>query len=203
MRKYLRLVVKLGGSLLADPALPVLLAILAEKGPAAGALVVPGGGPLADEVRRLDHRFGLSASNAHWMAILAMDQLAWLVADQAPNAVVVTGAAEAEATLERGALPVLAPSAWLRAADPLPHSWAVTGDSIAAWVTTTLGLAALVLLKRGPGRDAPLVAGTAAGVVDDYFWQAAPPGLAVWLADGREPEAVACLFDRLSRSTCS
>ena len=38
-----------------------------------------------------------------------------------------------------GRVPVLAPSAWLRAADPLPHSWDVTSDSIAAWIAGQAG----------------------------------------------------------------
>ena len=36
--------------------------------------------------------------------------------------------------LSAGHVPVLAPSRWLREADPLPHAWTVTSDSIAAWV---------------------------------------------------------------------
>lgn len=199
----LRLVVKFGGSLLGSRALPSLLEVLAVNGPAAGALVVPGGGPLADEVRRLDRRFRVAASTAHWMAILAMDQLALLIADQAPAARVVADQAEAEAALQSGRLPVLAPFAWMHAADPLPHSWAVTGDSIAAWVTSVVEAEALVLLKSVPGQRLPLTAGQAAGVVDGFFWQVAARRFPVWLLDGREPEGVGRLLETFSVRSCS
>jgi aspartokinase-like uncharacterized kinase len=42
---------------------------------------------------------------------------------------------------------VLAPSRWLRDADPLPHSWDVTSDSIAAWIAGEIGARELVLVK--------------------------------------------------------
>jgi aspartokinase-like uncharacterized kinase len=64
---------------------------------------------------------------------------------------------------------VLAPYAWLRDADPLPHSWDVTSDSIAAWVAGQVGASRLVLLKP-PGA----VAGDR---MDAHFAQALPAGV--------------------------
>ena len=52
-------------------------------------LVVPGGGPFADAVRAFDQREGLSADAAHWMAILAMDQYAYVLVERIPGAVLV------------------------------------------------------------------------------------------------------------------
>ena len=51
------------------------------------------------------------------------------------------------ALLAAGRVPVIAPYRWLREADPLPHSWDVTSDSIAAWLASALGAARLVLVK--------------------------------------------------------
>jgi aspartokinase-like uncharacterized kinase len=45
----------------------------------------------------------------------------------------------------------LAPYRWLRDADPLPHSWAVTSDSIAAWIAKELNARRLVLVKPATG----------------------------------------------------
>ena len=62
----------------------------------------------------------------------------------------------------RGRIPVLAPRRFLdeidaSSPDPLPHSWDVTTDSIAARVAVHLGAAELVLLKSAPAarRDRP------------------------------------------------
>ena len=40
---------------------------------------------------------------------------------------------------------------WLLHADPVPHSWDATSDSIAAWIAVTLRAAHLVLIKPAPG----------------------------------------------------
>jgi aspartokinase-like uncharacterized kinase len=116
-------------------------------------LIVPGGGPFADTVRAVDSRFGLGDDAAHWAAILAMDQYAHALAALTRGARVVYGP-------ESHGLPVLAPYQWLRATDPLPHSWDVTSDSISAWVAHTVGAKRLLLIK-------PVSEGS--GLVDRYF----------------------------------
>ena len=62
----------------ARPLMRALLA-LAEEG--YSFLVVPGGGPMADLVREIYSRGDLSQEAAHWMAILAMEQYAYFLAD--------------------------------------------------------------------------------------------------------------------------
>jgi 5-(aminomethyl)-3-furanmethanol phosphate kinase len=166
-------------------------------------LVVPGGGSFADEVRRADHRFGLGDSAAHWMAILAMDQYGHLLARLAPGAALVRHGHR----LKPGRLHVLLPSAWLLDADPLPHSWDVTSDSIAAWVARAAGVPRLMLVKdvdgflaprRGSGRGERLVRQVAlkelSGVVDPYFARALDPAIACWVVRGTRPERVATLL---------
>ncbi|HVE77887.1 MAG TPA: hypothetical protein VNA89_03445 [Gemmatimonadaceae bacterium] len=165
------LVVKLGGALLAAPG---ALAGVAAAAPALvrhRALVVPGGGPFAEAVRAADRTDPLPDETAHWMAVLAMDQYAHLLAARLPGATLVDGP-EAIAELSAvgaGCLPVLAPYRWLRAADPLPHGWQVTSDSIAAWVAGALGAPRLLLVKAARG---PL-----ASIVDGYFAAALPRGV--------------------------
>jgi aspartokinase-like uncharacterized kinase len=131
-------VVKLGGAVLAEGSVMALAGIPHDG----RTLIVPGGGPFADGVRAADARFGLSDDDAHWAAILAMDQYATALAALAPG------------------LPIVAPYHWLRAVDPLPHSWDVTSDSIAAWVAVAVGARRLLLVK--PVRD---------GGVDKHFWR--------------------------------
>jgi probable H4MPT-linked C1 transfer pathway protein len=160
-------VVKLGGGLLADRA-QWLAAVSAIAEAAAGhpLVVVPGGGPFADAVRDIDRRVGLSTGAAHWMAIAAMDQHAEMIVASLPTGSRVVDAAGIAQAHRGGQVPVLAPLQWLRAADPLPHSWDVTSDSIAAWLTHTLGARRLVLIKPA-GASGP-------GIVDPYFGRAVP-----------------------------
>jgi aspartokinase-like uncharacterized kinase len=161
------IVVKLGGGLLAHA--EHFAAALVEIAAAARQrrlLVVPGGGPFADAVRAVDRRLRLSDDAAHWMAVLAMDQHAQLVAARLSGGLLVTEAEEIGAAAHSGFVPVLAPSRWLREADPLPHGWDVTSDSIAAWVAGAVGARRLVLIK--PPRA---VGGT---LVDGHFSRALP-----------------------------
>src|SRR5262245_49733914 len=165
-------------------------------------VVVPGGGPFADAVRRADRRFHLDDSSSHWMAILAMDQYAYLLAALAPRARLVWSPSQ----LVAGRLNVVAASAWLRGADPLPHSWEVTSDSIAAWVARRLWANRLVLLKdvdgqfdRDPAkRSARLLRQVSRtqllGVVDAHFARALGASLPCWIINGVRPNRIAALL---------
>jgi aspartokinase-like uncharacterized kinase len=165
-------VVKIGGSLLDDiAALDAVLSTIAAAAVSHRLLIVPGGGPFADAVRAVDRRLGLPDATAHWMAVLAMDQYAHLIAGRLGGAVLVEEPAAVGGALATGRIPVLAPSRWLRDADPLPHSWEVTSDSIAAWVAGRVGARRLVLVKP-PGIQ------RREDALDPYFARACPPGLA-------------------------
>jgi aspartokinase-like uncharacterized kinase len=191
-------VVKVGGSLSRRPAaLRRLMETLAAQARRRALLVVPGGGEFADEVRRADRRLGLGDTAAHWMAILAMDQYAYVLARLAGRAAVVRGWREARA----GRLSVLAPSTWLLRADPLPHSWDVTSDSIGAWVAGATRARRLVLVKDVDGwlrrarlsRRAPRR--QLHGIVDGYFARALPSGVSCWIVNGRRPGRLVRLLE--------
>ena len=175
-------IVKLGGSTLARPELfDDAVQAIAAAALRCRLLVVPGGGPFADAVRETDRRLRLSAHAAHWMAVLAMDQSAHLVAERLQRGVVVTAASQIPGVLTAGGVPVLAPARWLQEVDPLPHSWDVTGDSIAAWAAGCVGAAHLVLIKpAGVGLYSSQEKGTtdldppAGALVDAYFHRALP-----------------------------
>jgi len=68
------------------------------------------------------------------------------------------------AAFDLNQVPVLAPYAWLRRDDPLPHSWQVTSDSIAAWIARTIRARRLVLVKPPGSTPGP-------GSVDSHFAQ--------------------------------
>jgi aspartokinase-like uncharacterized kinase len=163
-------VIKVGGSLTATPA--VLDQVCRAIGHAAREqriLVVPGGGPFADVVREFDRSVGLSPDAAHWMAILAMDQYAHVLAERIPGAVLVEEPGAILESMRPGSVAVLAPSRWMRSADVLPHAWDVTSDSIAAFVAGAVDATRLLLIKPVTELRDP---------VDPYFTTALPSGMA-------------------------
>jgi len=177
------LVVKIGGGLLAQPeSLEGVLSILGSAAREHRVVVVAGGGPFADAVRSVDNRMQLSHDTAHWMAILAMDQYAHLLAERLPCGAVVGNALEASRAIDRGSVPVLAPSQWLREADPLPHSWDVTSDSIAAWIAGMLRARRLVLVKPAGA--------TGSKLVDAYFARALPADVDAVILAADRPDAI-------------
>jgi len=171
------IVVKIGGGLLADPAAFARAVAVVDTADDVGLVVVAGGGPFADAVRDVDRRFGLGDDEAHWMAVLGMDQYAHMLEARLTRGRLATSDAQVQDALRAGAVPVIAPYAWLRQADPLPHAWHVTSDSIAAWLAAQLDARSLVLVKP------PLAAEP---LVDDYFTRACPPGLHVVVAPADE-----------------
>jgi 5-(aminomethyl)-3-furanmethanol phosphate kinase len=118
-------VLKIGGSLIAVS--KDLISYLVDA--RIDALVVPGGGPFAETVRR--YTAYLDETSAHWMAILAMNQYAFYLAT--PEA----AALEDLSTMKKG-ISILLPFKMLYNNDPLPHSWIVSSDSIAGWVAHQL-----------------------------------------------------------------
>ena len=199
-------VVKIGGGVLAhaehlDPA----LAVIGTAGRKRRLLVVPGGGPFADAVREVAGRIGLSADAAHWMALLAMDQYAHLVAARLAGSVLVTKQREIGAALDAPVrqIPVLAPYRWLREADPLPHDWSVTSDSISAWIAARVDARRLILVKP-PGARVQLPHGTgtigfgetalkaaASELVDAYFPRALPADVRFMMVAADQLDALA------------
>jgi aspartokinase-like uncharacterized kinase len=163
-------VVKVGGGLLSRAgAFELATSALAAFGKGRRLLVVPGGGPFADAVREMFRRIKISDDAAHWMAVLGMDQYAHALAERTAGAVLVEQQSEIAPAVEAGQIPVLAPYRWLRAADPLPHSWSVSSDSIAAWVAGAVGAKRVVLIK--PVTDA------VPKLVDAHFERTLPPGV--------------------------
>jgi aspartokinase-like uncharacterized kinase len=123
------LIVKVGGSLYHQ--IPDLIPIFkASKRP---LLLIPGGGPFADLVRRVK----VDNDTAHWMAVSAMEQYGLYIAS--------FGISTTDFISTPLTTTVFLPYRYLRLTDPLPHSWDVTSDTIAAWVAHALHHDLLIL----------------------------------------------------------
>jgi len=128
------LIVKVGGSLYNQ--IPDLIPVI--KASNRPLLLIPGGGPFADLVRRVE----VDNDTAHWMAISAMEQFGLFIAS--------FGISTTDAIITPLTTTVFLPYRYLRLTDTLPHTWDVTSDTIAAWVAHVLHLD-LLLLKSVDG----------------------------------------------------
>ena len=195
-------VIKLGGSLLSMDRLgEVLHAWLESQSPATNLLVI-GGGSLVDAVQIEAEADGLSDDLAHERALRAMGQTARQAAEFLEDPWRIASpedAWQAEGRLLLLLDPVRFEEEWNREdqGKPLPRSWDVTSDSIAARVALVLKANELVLLKSTLPTGATTWQEAAdSGYVDRCFPQVAAqlrvircvnlraPGALEWSTDG-------------------
>ena len=161
------LVVKLGGSLAGTALLDAWLAALAGSGQP--CVIVPGGGLFANAVRAAQGPMGFDDATAHRMALLAMAQFGLALASRCAQCRQAETASEIAAALDADKMPVWLPLAMAGTARDIPESWAVTSDSLAAWLAGRLGARRLLLVKQVDSAAAGATALAAAGLVDPAF----------------------------------
>ena len=145
-------VIKVGGSLALNPQkLKILCRTLSNISQKQRLIIVPGGGEFADTVRALDKRFDLSVQSSHQMAILAMDQYGYLLANLVGNSCIIDKLENIKKVLDSGKLPILLSSYYFASSDPLPNSWDITSDSIAVHIAGQLGACRIVLITDVDG----------------------------------------------------
>jgi dihydroneopterin aldolase len=110
-------------------------------------ILVPGGGPFADGVRKAQSAIGFDDAAAHRMALLAMEQFAIALAAHSSAFVLARSRDEMDGALAAGRIPIWLPSHMALDARDLPASWDVTSDSLAAWLAGTYGARRLLLIK--------------------------------------------------------
>jgi dihydroneopterin aldolase len=137
--------VKLGGSLTSSPFLRDWLKAVGGGG--GRLVVVPGGGPFADAVRAAQAARGFDDAIAHRMALLAMEQHAWMLAGLCASLAPVASREEILAALDAAAVPIWLPSRTALEQSDIEASWDVTSDSLAAWLARDVRASLLLLVK--------------------------------------------------------
>jgi aspartokinase-like uncharacterized kinase len=160
-------VVKVGGSFARDARLAEVAAALADGG--GSTIVVPGGGPFADGVRREQERIGYDDRIAHKMALLAMAQFGTILVGMNPQRFVpATGPEGIRKAIADARIPVWLPFGLLGGHHHIPESWDVTADSLAAWLAGQIKAERLIFLKRKAARTDRLADLVAAGMLDPF-----------------------------------
>jgi 5-(aminomethyl)-3-furanmethanol phosphate kinase len=162
-------IVKLGGSLNANPVLPAWLELLALCG-GGRVTVVCGGGGFADEVRRSQAHWRLDDLSAHNMAVLAMVQTAYLLHGLNPALQPARSEAEIRRVLHAGKTALWLPFEMQRDQPDAHTNWEVTSDSLALDLARRLNAERLVVVKScAIDAKAALPDLAAQGIVDGRF----------------------------------
>lgn len=162
-------VVKIGGSLNADPLLPQWLELLAQLGGGRVTLVCGGGG-FADEVRRAQAQWQFDDLAAHNMAVLAMAQTAHMAHALQPALRLARDKAELHQVLHAGHPALWLPYDWLREQPDFDTHWSNSSDSIALDLARQLNAERLVVVKSCAIDPAASLSDlVASGVLDGRF----------------------------------
>lgn len=161
-------VIKIGGSLHNSPHLNEWLEILANQTKHT-IVIVPGGGPFAEQVRSIDKQLSLPDQTAHIMAVLGMQQFAYMLQGLQTK---LTFVSQIEDLLTN---PVMTGSSiWLpydevRKTNELSQHWQTTSDSIALWLATRLQANQLIIVKSAPLLNKSTHELIHSDIVDDHF----------------------------------
>lgn len=161
--------IKLGGSLLTTPHLNSWLKLLSVQ---QNIILIAGGGTFADSVRTAQQLCPFSEQAAHEMALLAMSQYALLLQDICKKLQPFASLEELVKVLEeKQAIPIWHPTKLcMKYAEEIAASWAMTSDSLAAWLAKKIGANRLILIKSAPcPTEFSLETLVAQGLVDELF----------------------------------
>ena len=156
------IVVKLGGSLYNAPELRIWIQILADYS-SLTILIVPGGGPFADQVRAAQKEHHFDDDIAHHMALLAMKQFGLTLTGLDVRCLPFDPHGPIKS------LSVWLPDDTLLAETDLPHSWDLTSDSLALWISAKLRAEQLLLVKQINVKTSSIQKLTEDNVIDPQF----------------------------------
>ena len=122
------------------------LSIIVEFGK--GKLViVPGGGCFVDQVREAQKKWKFDDKAAHQMALLAMEQTAYLLKSVAPDLSLTDSTEGIEEVVNLNKVPVWLPCKMIDTCQDITSNWNVTSDSLALWLAGKLNAEHTMLVK--------------------------------------------------------
>ena len=112
-------------------------------------ILIPGGGTLANFIRKVYRELKFTEELAHWMGIVSMNYNGLELNKKFPN-FEITEDFNRLKKLDKS-LSIFLPYEFLKENDKLPHSWDVTSDSISLFIANELGLNECFLVKDVEG----------------------------------------------------
>lgn len=158
------LIVKLGGSLYNSSTLTAWMQTLADYAHKMPIIIVPGGGPFADQVRHAQKQYVINDKTAHHMAILAMKQFGLILANIQTDCHRLNANKTAQSKLS-----IWLPDDNLLAEPNLPHNWHISSDSIALWLAIKCSAQQLILIKSTNADTTSIAALTKQRIIDSGF----------------------------------
>lgn len=161
------LIVKMGGSLFHNARLKNCLDKLVQLSQQESIIIVPGGGPFADQVRQAQHQHHFADHHAHYMAILAMAQFGLVLLGLCQEAEPFYYPAK-QSRHNHANLAIWLPDKSLLE-QPIMQNWNITSDSLALWLAQQLRPSKLTLLKHQPPLEFSIQHLTNQGILDKAF----------------------------------
>ncbi|MHA1883498.1 MAG: amino acid kinase family protein [Promethearchaeota archaeon] len=112
-------------------------------------VLIPGGGTLVNFIRKLYSELNFTEDIAHWMSIFSMNYNGIELSKQFPHIKPIESSRKLKK--ESRTFCLFLPFQFLKKKDELPHSWEVTSDSIALYLTKRLGINMCILIKEVDG----------------------------------------------------
>jgi aspartokinase-like uncharacterized kinase len=141
------IVIKLGGSLSKSDTLLSCLNRIEQAYQGRAVVIVPGGGAFADQVRVAQQHWSFDDKTAHAMAILAMQQMAFLFKGLKRHFVIAQSVSAVRELLRQQKIVIWSPDNTELDNAGIAASWEITSDSLAAWLATRLLASELILVK--------------------------------------------------------
>ena len=138
--------IKIGGSLYDSPYLVEWLNVI-DQYSSTKIVIIPGGGPFANQVRRADEKYHLSPIHSHNMAVMAMQQYGTLLASLCPNMKPANALNKIHEVWENSKVAIWEPYRMVSEECELDKTWDVTSDSLSVWLSSKLNLKKLLLIK--------------------------------------------------------